>query len=132
MTLPRMDFLSTEELAQINADVVDLLGDTQLSVAITFRDYQSRVFTPSTGVTVATYADYSIRAIRNAVPAREVQASLGLYQAGDLRFIISRALLPITPNKEDLIVDGASTYNLISWDSDPISQLWRIVARLVA
>jgi len=132
VTLPRTDFLTPEELSQIGADVVDLFADSQLSVAITYRDFQSRTFTPGTGAATPTYTDYAIRAIRNMVPSREVQASQGLFQQGDLRFIIARQLLAVSPDKEDLIVDGSMTYNLVSWDTDPIAQLWRVVARLVA
>lgn len=132
MTLPRLDFLLGEELAQIGDDVTGLLADPQLSVAVTYQDFQSTTVNPGLGTDVRTYTDSSIRAIRNAVPSREVQASGGLYQMGDLRFMVARSDLPITPNSEDRLVDGALTYNLVSWDTDPLAKLWRLVARLVA
>jgi hypothetical protein len=130
--LPRTDFLTAEEQAQIADDVLGLFADAHLSVPITYRSYQSRVFVPSTGVTTITYSDTSVRAVRLEVPTREVVASQGLFQQGDLRFVIARATLPTTPNKEDRLVDGAAVYSLVSWNTDALSQLWRVVARLVA
>lgn len=130
--LPRADFLMASELAQISDDVLGLFADSQLSMPITYRSFQSRTFTPSTGANVPTYTDYAIRAVRIVVPTREVQASQGLYQMGDLRFFIARSTLAATPDKEDVVIDGSNTYNLVSWDTDPLSQIWRVVARKVA
>lgn len=130
--LPRVDFLSGEELAQIADDILGVFADPQLTVSVTYRSFQSRTFTPSTGETTATYTDTVLRAFRQNVPTREIAASQGLYQQGDLRFMIARASLAQTPDKEDRLVDGANTYSLVSWDTDAISQLWRVVARLVA
>ena len=132
MTLPKTDFLSGEELTQVGADIVDLLGDTQISAAITYRRFTGNAFTPATGANTPSYTDTSLRAIRNAIPAREVAASEGLYKMKDLRFIIARAELSGEPTKDDRIVDGSDTYDLVDWDSDPVGVLWRIVARKVA
>jgi hypothetical protein len=132
MTLPRTDFLSVEELAQIRQDVRDLFADSQIAVPITYRSFQSSTFTPGTGAYTKTFTDTALTAVRNMVPEREVAAGQGLFQAGDLRFIIARALLPTSPAKEDELVDGASTYNVVAWDTDPVGALWRVVARKVA
>lgn len=132
MTLPHTDFLFGSELAQIRQDVTDLFADSELAVSITYRSFQGSVFTPGTGAYTKTFTDTSLTAVRNMVPEREVVAGQGLFQAGDLRFIVARALLPASPAKEDELVDGSSTYNVISWDTDPLGALWRIVARKVA
>lgn len=116
----------------MQADVADLLGDTHLSVPVTYRAFGGTTFTPSTGAATRTFTNTTLRAIRNAIPTREVVASDGLYRQGDLRFILQRAALPTEPTKDDHLVDGAKTYDVIDWDSDPISVLWRIVAREVA
>lgn len=132
--LPRTDFLFPEEQAQIADDMVAFFADPQFAGPITYRDYQSQTFTPSVGTVVATYTDYSLNARFNQMPDRQVVASQGLYQAGDLIFMIARSLLPVIPDKEDRIVtlsDGV-TYGLVRWDSDPVFALWRIVARKVA
>lgn len=115
----------------IAGDVVDLMGDPSLAVTITYKAFQSRTFTPETGASTVTYADTTLGAIRNEIPSKEVQAAAGLYQQGDLRFIIARAQLIPAPGREDLILDAGIVYNLVAWDSDPVSALWRIVARKV-
>lgn len=127
-----MDFLTQEERDLILADVTDLHGDTHVAVPVTYRAAQAApTFTPSTGVYTLNPTLYSLQAIRNLVPAREVEASHGLYQMGDLRFTIERAALPVEPTKDDRLVDGTAVYDLVSWDTDPVSALWRFVARKV-
>lgn len=133
MTLPRPDFLFPEELAQIGVDVAGLVADPQVRVLVTYRDFASRTFVPSTGTTTNVYSDYaSVGAVRNAVPTGEVAAADGLYKSGDIRYTFSRADVPVEPDVEDRIVDGAATYGVVAWDTDPIQQLWRVVARLIA
>lgn len=132
MTLPRIDFLSSEELSQIAADVSSLITDPELTKPVTYRNFQSTSFTPSTGMQTATYTDSSLRVIRNNVTTREVAASNGLYQMGDVLFTFDRATFSaITPNREDRIVDDNETWGVVSWTTDPIQRLWRVVARLM-
>jgi hypothetical protein len=127
------DFLFPTEAAMIAADVVALAADPQGPGAdITYRRFLSRTFTPSTGSYSPTYADLATRAVRNVVSAQQIAAAQGLYREGDIRFLIPRANLAAEPNKEDVIVQGAASYSLVQWDSDPVSAFWRIVARLVA
>lgn len=127
-----LDFLMPSEVTLIASDLTSLFSDPQLSPTITYRSYVSRTFVPHTGAMTFTYTDYTLGAVRNEMPSREVAASQGLYRMGDLRFIINRSELSVQPNKDDQIVDGTRQYDLVSWDSDPIQGLWRIVARLVA
>jgi hypothetical protein len=127
-----MDFLSPYELAQMTSDAADLVGDAEVGLAATYRKFVSTVFTPSTGLSVPSYTDYAVDLIRNDLSAGEVRASNGLYQIGDVRFTIARALLTPVPGKEDLVVLGGDTYNVVHWSSDPIGLLWRLVGRLVS
>src|SRR5574339_596696 len=104
-----VEFLFTAERALMTADAAGLMNDTDISLAMTYRDFQSKTFTPSTGQTTPTYTDSAVQGIQNAIPAREVEASNGLYQMGDIRLTFARSQLTIIPNKEDLIVlDGQS------------------------
>lgn len=125
----RIEFLSTYERALIGADAVGLTTDTDIAVSITYRDLQSSTFTPSTGLQTPTYTDYAITAVQNDMPEGEVKASEGLYQMGDFKLIIPRSVLPITPNKEDVIVIDGVNYSIVSSQTDPIRLLWRLVAR---
>jgi hypothetical protein len=132
MTLPRLDFLTPVELAQIAADVASLVTDPQLTKPVTYRNFQSITFTPSTGMQVPSFTDSSLRVIRNNVTTRDVAIANGLYQMGDVLFTFDRATFSaITPNREDLIVDEGETWKVVSWETDPIQKLWRIVARLM-
>lgn len=131
--LPAPPFLLPSELTQMSVDAAALLADPQITVPVTYKDLLSEAFVPATGVKTRTYVDYACRALRNAVPAREVAGAPGLYETGDLRFTVLRvALGGNTPSRDDLLVDGALTYDIVSWDSDPVSLLWRIVARLTS
>ena len=126
-----LEFVFPRELALMLNDVTTIFADTELAVSITYRSFTSRTFTPSTGAWTPTYTDTTIGAIRNELSLQEIAASDGLYQMGDLQFIIERATLA-TPSKEDRIVDGTEVFDLIKWESDPLNALWRIVARKVA
>lgn len=124
-----VEFLFTAERALMTADAAGLMNDTDIGLAMTYRDFQSKTFTPSTGQTTPTYTDIAVQGIQNAIPAREVEASNGLYQMGDIRLTFARSQLTITPNKEDLIVLDGQNYSVVNFDSDPANLLWRITAR---
>ena len=126
-----MDFLLASQSSLITTDLGDLMDDADVSTAITYRDYQSRTRTPSTGAYAATYTDSAIRAVRTELGAREIAAGAGLYQVGDAAFMLAQSDLPATPHREDRIVHGSDTYEVIAWQSDPISKTWRVVARRV-
>lgn len=131
MNTPTTDFLTALEATDVTNDVADLMDDTHVSRAITYRDYQSATKTVSTGAYTTTYSDSSIRGIRTEVSAREVGAGEGLYQMGDLRYLLAQSDLSATPVREDRIVDGTTTYEVIAWSADPVNMTWVVVARRV-
>jgi len=132
MTLPKLDFLFSEELAQIAADVAAMASDPELTVAVTYNRFISTVFTPETGTQVPTYTGLSLRAVRNTLTAREVVAGEGLYKVGDVLFTFDRATFAgAIPTREDRIMDGSTEFEVVKIDTDPIEKLWRIVARQV-
>lgn len=132
MNVPTPDFLTAGERSLIGADVAALMDDTELSVAVTYRDFVSRALTPATGAYTETYSDLAIRAVRNVLSQRELALAEGLYQAGDVRFLFARSDLTITPAREDRIVHGGVTYEPRTWDTDPVGAFWNVVARRVA
>ena len=109
-----------------------LVNDLDIGLSVVYRSFQGETFTPSTGAGTSTFTDYTIQIIQNAISAGEIRAAGGLYQMGDIRFLIARSTLPVSPSKEDLILLGAETYNLVKWDTDPLNLLWRLVARKVS
>lgn len=132
MNQERMDYLTTYERGRISADVRDLLDDADLSVAITYKRFVSRVLTPSTGQYTTTYTNLGIRAIRNELSAKEVVAGAGQYQMGDVHYMIAVADQSQAPSREDRIVEGSDTFEVRAWYADPLKAVWDVVARKVA
>lgn len=132
MNRETLDMLLAAERTEISDSLADLIDDTHVSAAITYRDWQSKTRTPSTGAFTNTYTDYSIRAVRGELSAREVQAGAGLYQVGDIEFMIAQSDLSITPHREDRITSGSTTYEVIDWKADPLDMTWTVIARRVA
>ena len=131
MNTPTTDFLTARESTDITNDLADFMDDQQVSRAITYRDYQSVTRTVSTGAITPVYTDSSIRGVRTELNAQQVIAGGGLYQAGDFHYMIAQSDLSATPNREDRIVDGADTYEIVHWAADPLSMTWRVIARRV-
>lgn len=131
MNLPPLDFVFPSEATMIQQDAAGVTGDPQLGVPVTYQHYVSRTFTPSTGAYTETYTDHAVRAVRNNLSQAEIAASGGQYQSGDVRFLVPKAGLAVTPNSEDRIVDGdGAIYDLIRWDTDPVGAFWRFVMRV--
>ena len=107
------------------------MDDTQISRSITYRDFQSKTRTLSTGAYTSTYTDSAIRVVRTELSAREVRAGQGLFQQGDLRYLLAQSDLSVTPHREDRIVDGSDTYEVLHWAAAPITATWNVFARRV-
>ena len=132
MNNPTTDFLTAAEKALITSDVVFFNQDDEVGRDIEYKDFQSRTRTPSTGAMAPVYSDYDIRATRISLTAREIVAGNGLFQQGDVRYMLAQAQIPgVTPHREDRIVDGSDTYEVVDWSADPISATWNVVARRV-
>lgn len=127
-----MDFLLADERTLMFADVADLVTDGQLGVALLYKDVGAPVLDVTTGQYTPTVTEYAIQAVRSEVVAGEALASGGKYQMGDVRYLVARNTLTATPTREDRIVEGTDTYEIVDWRSDPIGLTWRIIARKVA
>ena len=131
MNTSALNFLTSDESDAIVGDVAALMDDTDVSRAITYRDFVSMTRTPSTGASTPSYTNYTIRGVRTDLSAREVAAGAGLYQIGDIEYIFAQSDLPIVPHREDRIFDDPYTYEVIHWASDPLSVKHHIIARRV-
>lgn len=129
MNSPTPDFLLARESTLIGTDIAALLDDQQLSVAVTYKEYTGRTFTPTTGATTNAYTSTALRAVRTSLSARELAAGAGVYQAGDVKFTFARSDLTWTPQLQDRIVEDGVTYSLVNWQTDILSMLWIVVAR---
>ena len=127
----RTEFLMPDEAALIRHDAASMVADVSLRTTVIYRKHGAGTFDPTTGAETGGDTDYTVGAIRAVVTEREAAVSQGLYQTGDVRFTFDRASLPITPSDEDEIVEGATTYRVKDWNTDPLSVLWNVVARRV-
>ena len=124
-----LDFLTAREKTLITGDFSDLVADTQIGVAITYKAFSSKgAFSPTTGKVTETYTDSSINAFRMPLSDREVRDSGGKYQVGDYRYFI-RVSDIATPKKDDRVVDGSVTRYVITWSVDPLRVFHSLVAR---
>ena len=94
-----IDFVLPDEVTMMRQDAAGVTADPQLGLTITYRSYTGRTFTPSTGSWTPIYADQVLRAIRNNLKASEIAASGGVYQEGDVRYLITKATLVAVPGK---------------------------------
>jgi hypothetical protein len=133
MNTPSTIFLTAGERAIIAADVVALIDDAQLSIAVSYGVYAGRSLNPATGAVTESRPVTSVRAIRNLLTAREIAAGAGLYQAGDVRFMLKAADLAARPKREDRLTSTADalTYEPVTWNLDPLGLIWNVVAREV-
>ena len=123
------DFLTVEEKALIVADFGDLIDDTEVGVTVTYQVFVSKgAFDPATGQIALTFTSSSLRTFRSALRDREVQESGGLYQSGDVRYLIKRSDIT-SPKKDDRIVDGAITRYVIEAGTDVSDTFHAIVCR---
>lgn len=132
MNPPSLDYLTVPERTLMETDAIGVATDPSLGVPLTYRDFQGTTFNPATGAHTDTFTDYVLTALRTRVTDREIIAGAGLYQRGDVRFMIPLGSLSIVPEKEDRITDASgNVYELLSWDRDALSVFMVFVARKV-
>lgn len=125
------DFVSAGELTEIQAVVGEVMDDVQVRTSVTYRDYTGATHTPRTGAYTPAYTDTTCGAIRSDLGAREIAVSGGLYEQGDVTFLLAQADVAVTPTREDRVVCDSLTYEVIDWRKDPLGLTWRLIARRV-
>lgn len=125
-----IDFVLPDEVTLMQQDAAGVTADPQLGLTITYRSYTGRTFVPSTGAWTPNYTDQALRAIRNNLKASEIAASGGVYQEGDVRYLIAKAIA--TPGTDDKVEDSDGVlFDMVQWDTDPANLFWRLVMRRV-
>lgn len=123
------DFLTAEEKTLIVADFGDLINDPEVGVDITYEVFVSKgAFNPSTGQVTLTFTSFPLRAFRSALRDREIAESGGLYQSGDVRYLIRRSDV-VAPKKDDRIIDGIKTRYVIEVGTDVSDTFHAVVGR---
>lgn len=123
------DFVTAEELTLITNDFADLVADTQVRTAITYKVFVSKgTFDPATGKETETFTSLSINSFKYSINEEEINASGGKYQLGDYRYMIQVSDIT-TPKKDDQIVDGSATKYIVTYGTDILGVFHAIVAR---
>lgn len=115
----------------IASDLAIPLSD--LPASITYRSRtEEPTFDPETGKVVEAFTDFAIQAVRGMYSAREVGASGGSLEVGDVYFHIRVSdLTAVAPKKTDEVVDGSETFNVIAWELDDAEVLYKVSARKI-
>ncbi|MDP2993591.1 MAG: hypothetical protein Q8N46_00550, partial [Anaerolineales bacterium] len=110
----------------ITSDLAIPLSD--LPASITYRSRtEEPTFDPETGEVTEAFTDFGINALRGMYSAREVGASGGAIEVGDVYFHIRVSDLTATvPKKSDRVVDGSETFNVIAWELDDAEVLYKV------
>lgn len=116
-----MPLLSTADLAQIKADVNNVVIDTSINTILKYRQYTSGStinYDIDKQVFSDVYTDWSgVSAIKGVVTQNEIQKGIEL---GDAKFVFMQSSVSNTLTTSDLIVESGNTYNLKAIKSDPL------------
>ncbi len=129
MNRPAPDFLTTEENSAINNDINNMVDDSTIGASITYKAFLSRAYTPETGTDVVTYTNTTLNAITGNISTKEIEQSGGQMQRGDKWFWFPLVDMSSTLTKEDVIVSGSVTYQVIEWKEDTLGKMYRVVVR---
>lgn len=99
-----LDLLTQEDVDFIREDVKSILEDCQYTRHIIYRRLAGRVFNPGTGATTRTVVDTELKAFLGNHSAREVAASGGVLNVGDIFFMFDPAVLDAFPQPDDRIL----------------------------
>lgn len=131
MTSPTPDLLTADELTNVKADLSAIIDDAQLSVALTYKAFSSQTRTLGTGALTITTTNTSLRAIKRIFSVREIAASGGLIQEGDIEYLIDAADLSAEPKTNDQITEGSTTLSVIRWRKDDFGISYLVQVRKV-
>ena len=93
----RPDFLTDDELAEIQGTDELLLSDPQMRQSVTYRRLTGTSYDPETGQENATEVSDTINVLGGQVNAREVGRAGDLFEVGDHKFLIRQAQLSNPP-----------------------------------
>lgn len=133
MKTPRPDVLTNFEVGQIQADTQALIDDTDVSVSVTYKSFDSETFDAETGNQTTTTTDTSTTALRAYLSAEKMDRLSGQVselnvEVGDRVYLIDSADIG-EPSTEDTITEGSTTLEVTGWRSDVLGQFYWIGAR---
>lgn len=132
MQTPRPDVLTNFEVGQIQADTQALIDDTDVSVGVTYRSFDSETFDAETGTQTTTTTDTPTTALRAYLSAEKVDRLSGTIQelnveVGDRVYLVDSTDIS-EPSTEDTITEGSVTLEVTGWRADVLGQFYWIGA----
>lgn len=86
--------------------LIQLLADTDLSAAVTYRKYMGQSFSEAHGHNVEVYDEVQVSALRLKHNRRTAETTQGQVEAGDPLFVFSYRDMPTGLSLKDQIVDA--------------------------
>lgn len=126
-----MDPLTRVQQERLATFVTDLVHCDQLSVEIQYITLRSSTYAVETGVTTRTEGDSTVRALRHIVDVDEAERSGGKLQVEDRLYMIAKEDIAVAPTTSDNIVDANETFEVVSWEEDPLGAFYQFLARRV-
>jgi len=99
------EFLTSDELGMIRADIKSVLQDTDMSVAMIYRRLVSQTFNPSTGTNTPVWVEIPMTGFRTEFTLHSIAVSNGMIKVGDFQFLIDPALLQAMPKPDDRVLE---------------------------
>lgn len=125
MNTPGLDFLTLEERDQLRADASSLIGDSDVTKALTFTVRSAPTRNLSTGAVTENVSTDSVNGI-----VRLLEEDLGQgTQLGDVEILVAAADMALDGNAADGIIEGAVVYNILSAEKDQAGIVWRFHCR---
>jgi hypothetical protein len=122
--------VSPDMVSAIRTDLLSLVGDDQVSVAITLTQ---KAGAPSINYAAGTLTENvltrTVTALRCEVSVREVQSSAGGLSLGDVRFHVMREDLDFSPSVGDTFTSEGVRWRVLATSSDPLTLLNTYTAR---
>ena len=83
----------------------------KFGTSATFVRISSASYSPTTGMTVESGTNTTVKGIFEEVGVREIQ---GLIQAGDRKFTIAGSALTVIPTPQDRVTMGGESYQIVA------------------
>lgn len=131
MDAPQPDYLTSAEKTALSDSVGSLLDDTEITVEVTYEAHGGSSVNLESGDVTDSDDTATFQAGRREVTAEEAERSGGRLEVRDRIYVFEQENLPTghdTPGQQDRIVEGGSTYQVKSWQSDVLSDVFVVVA----
>ena len=108
----------------------NITAEGKVPVAVTYRQVTGQTVDPVLQTVTPTNSDTVTTALKEYVTLQRIALSQGKIQIGDALFYIAGDNLSgLNPTVNDTLLEGTTTWRILSSELDIIGALWTIVAR---